>query len=79
MRLDLSGTGTTELNAKAWAAGTAEPGAWQVSATDTTAALQSPGGVGITAYVSGSATAVPVQVDVDDLWAGPAGTAPAAG
>jgi PKD repeat protein len=81
VRLDLSGggSGSTVLNAKAWAGGTAEPEGWQVSATDATAALQAPGGVGITAYVSGSATAVPVRVDVDDLWAGTAGTAPTAG
>jgi PKD repeat protein len=76
VRLDLSGTDTTTLNAKAWATGTPEPTAWQVSATDTTASLQSPGSVGVTAYISGSATSVPVRVNVDDLWAGPAGTAP---
>ena len=76
VRLDLAGTGTTALNAKAWAAGTAEPGAWQVSATDSDAALQVAGGVGVTTYVSGSATAVPVRVDLDNLWAGPTGTAP---
>jgi PKD repeat protein len=76
VRLDLSGTGTTTLNAKAWAAGTPEPGTWQVSATDTTASLQGAGGIGVTAYVSGSATVVPVRVNVDDLWAGPAGSKP---
>ena len=76
VRLDLAGSGTTALNAKAWAAGTAEPAGWQVSATDSSASLQAPGGVGVTVYVSGSATAVPVRVDLDNLWAGPTGTAP---
>jgi hypothetical protein len=30
----------------------------------------------VSAYLSGSATAVPVTVDVDDVWAGPSGTRP---
>jgi hypothetical protein len=28
----------------------------------------------VAAYVSGSATVVPVVLNVDDVWAGPAGT-----
>ncbi|SNR41381.1 PKD domain-containing protein [Blastococcus mobilis] len=75
VRLDVSGSGTSVLGAKAWPAGTAEPAAWQVSASDSTAALQGPGGVGVAAFLSGSATK-PLRVDVDDLWAGPSGTAP---
>ena len=78
VRLDVAGTGTTTLNAKAWAATAAEPAAWQVTATDTTAALQTAGAVGVATYVSGSATVVPVQLDLDDVWVGPAGTGPAA-
>ena len=79
VRLDLSGTGTTELKARAWVAGTPEPADWQVRATDDTAALQGPGAVGVTAYVSGSATAVPVRVGLGSFWAGPSGTAPRLG
>ncbi|MCZ2804097.1 PKD domain-containing protein [Modestobacter sp. VKM Ac-2983] len=79
VRLDVSGSGTTTLDAKVWVDGTAEPADWQVSATDDTAELQAAGGVGVSTYVSGSATAVPVRMRVDDFWAGPAGTAPAAG
>ena len=79
VRLDLSGSGSTALAAKAWVSGTAEPAGWLVQATDATAALQGPGGVGVTAYLSGSATAVPVRVDLGSFWAGPAGTAPRAG
>jgi PKD repeat protein len=78
VRFDTSGTATTTLNAKAWVAGSAEPTAWQATATDTTAALQRAGSVGIVNYVSASATAVPVTVDLDDVWAGAAGTAPSA-
>ncbi|MGY1741109.1 MULTISPECIES: PKD domain-containing protein [unclassified Blastococcus] len=56
LRVQVSGSGTTTIQAKAWT-GTAEPAAWALSRTDTTAALQSPGGVGLEVYLSGSATA----------------------
>ena len=78
VRLDVSGAETATLNAKAWLAGTPEPEGWQVTATDSTEQLRGAGGVGVTAYVSGSATAVPVRVDVDGFWAGVAGSAPPA-
>ncbi len=76
VRLDVAGAGTTTLNAKAWNATASEPAAWQVTATDATAGLQRPGALGVVTYVSGSATNTPVRISVDDLWAGPAGTAP---
>ncbi len=38
IRFQVIGTGTTTLRAKLWRAGTAEPAAWQLTATDTTAA-----------------------------------------
>jgi hypothetical protein len=75
VRFDVSGNGTTTLSGKAWPKGQPEPAAWQVTGTDTTAALQRTGGVGVDTYVSGSATAVPVRLTVDDFWAGAAGTA----
>ncbi|PRY49342.1 PKD domain-containing protein [Geodermatophilus tzadiensis] len=78
VRFETAGTGTTTLRTKLWATGTAEPAAWLVTATDATAALQRPGAVYLYEYVSGSATA-PSTVRVDDLWVGPAGTAPPAG
>jgi hypothetical protein len=62
----------------AWAEGTTVPAAWQVSATDSTAALQVDGSIGVSAYVSASATVTPVRFNVDDLWVGDAGTAPTA-
>jgi hypothetical protein len=74
VRFDAAGNGTTTLSGKAWLKGTTEPAAWQVTATDSTAALQIAGGVGVDTYVSGSATAVPVRLTVDDFWAGSAGT-----
>nr|MCW2727098.1 domain containing protein [Aeromicrobium sp.] len=57
--------GRTTLRAKLWPSGTAEP-AWQVTATDTTAALQGPGGIAVGSYMSSSATA-PVATTVDEV------------
>ncbi|SDF51532.1 hypothetical protein [Klenkia brasiliensis] len=78
VRLDASGTGTTSLQVTAWPRGGTAPAAPQLTATDTQAELQRAGAVGVAAYLSGSATAG-TQVLVDDLWAGPVGTRPAAG
>ncbi|ROR80757.1 PKD repeat-containing protein [Plantibacter flavus] len=58
-RSQVSGSGTTTMQAKAWIDGQAEPN-WQAATTDTTAALQAPGAVGIDTYVSGSVTNAPI-------------------
>jgi PKD repeat protein len=78
VRLDAAGSGTTTLQAKAWAVSGAEPADWQVSATDATAALQAAGGLYVLGYASGSSTATQAVV-VDGLHLGAAGTTPAAG
>jgi PKD repeat protein len=65
-RLTGTATGTTTLAATVWPAGTPEPATPTVLRTDTTAALQAAGGVGLATYLSGSATA-PVVVRFDDL------------
>lgn len=57
VRVRAVGTGTTQLTVTVWAAGSAEPATPTVSRTDTTAELQVPGGVGLSGYLSGSATA----------------------
>ncbi len=72
VRFQVTGTGTTGLAAKVWKDGTAEPGTWQLQATDTTSALQSAGSVGVWAYLSGSSTNAPVTLTIDDVVAGPA-------
>jgi PKD repeat protein len=72
-RLQVTGTSPTTIRARVWKVGTTEPAAWQVTATDSTAALQSAGGIGIYNYLSGSATPTSLVVSFDDLWAGPAG------
>ena len=77
VRFDTSGTDVTTLKAKAWVVGTAEPAAWQVTATDTTAALRGAGRIGLATYLSGAATGQ-MQVTVDSLWSGAAGTTPPA-
>jgi hypothetical protein len=56
-RVQVSGTGTTRIAATVWADGSPEPGTPQLVRTDTTAALQAPGAVGIAAYRPSSATA----------------------
>ena len=69
VRLQVTGTGTTTVRARVWETGTPEPATWQRSATDTSAALQGPGAVGFTSYLSGSATNAPVTVLLDNLQA----------
>jgi hypothetical protein len=56
--MDLATSGaSTVLSAKAWVgAETGEPSAWQVTATDSTPALQKAGTVGLAFYLSASAT-----------------------
>lgn len=70
VRAQATGTGPTTLRIKVWKSGTAEPNGWQLSATDSTAALQVPGRTGVGAYLSGSATNAPVFSLWDNLWIG---------
>lgn len=67
VRFSVTGTGTTTLRAKVWKSGTAEPTAWTLTTTDTRAALQTAGHIGVATYLSGSATNAPLAVLVDDL------------
>ena len=60
VRFQAVGTGTTTLNAKVWRDGQTEPAAWLTTVKDSTAALQSAGGVGVSAYLSSTATNAPV-------------------
>lgn len=67
MRVQAVGQDETTLSGKLWRAGQPEPSAWQVESTDDAAALQAPGGVGLGAYLSGSATNAPVVARFDAL------------
>jgi PKD repeat protein len=77
VRVEVAGSGSTTLRAKAWAAGTAEPTAWQVQGTDTTASLQRAGALRLDLYTSRSSTGS-ATIRVDDLWAGAPGQTPPA-
>lgn len=67
IKLQVLGTTPTTLSAKAWKQGSTEPAAWQLTATDSTAAMQAPGGIAVTNYLSGSATNGPLTVSYLDL------------
>ncbi|MGY1741766.1 MULTISPECIES: PKD domain-containing protein [unclassified Blastococcus] len=66
VQVRVTGTGTTTVTGKVWALGAAEPTAPQLTRTDTTAALQAPGGVGLAAWRPSTNTAA-TAVRVDDL------------
>ena len=67
LRFRAVGSGTTTLQGRVWFGDEAEPSTWQIQTTDSTAALQAPGGVGVHHYLSGSATNAPIVMSVDDL------------
>ncbi|NHB84225.1 hypothetical protein G7085_05190 [Tessaracoccus sp. HDW20] len=64
--MQVTGTGTTALRLKVWS-GATEPTDWTLTATDTTAALQSAGGIGLGTYLSGSSTNAPIVFSFDNL------------
>ncbi|MCU1478501.1 MAG: hypothetical protein JWQ64_3194 [Subtercola sp.] len=67
VRMQVTGTNPTTIKAKVWVAGTPEPTAWTVQATDSYAGLQAPGGIGVIGYLSGSATNAPQNLSVQEL------------
>ncbi|CAM5790177.1 PKD domain-containing protein [Cellulomonas persica] len=67
IRVQVSGTAPTTLRAKAWKLGTAEPTDWMVVATDSTAALQAKGGIGVSTYLGSNATNAPFTSSWSDL------------
>ncbi len=71
LRVEVSGTGTTTIRAKVWKAGTTEPTAWQTTTTDTTAALQAAGHVGIATYTGAGLSNLPFDVVFDRVEAKP--------
>jgi hypothetical protein len=60
------------LRVKAWLTGTAEPAAWTLTTTDSTAGLQRPGVVFVETYTSGSATRASA-IRFDNYWVGAPG------
>ena len=68
-RLQVTGTSPTTLRAKVWEAGTPEPSGWRLTVTDSAAALQAAGSVGVAAYLSRTAAPNPLTVTFDDFLA----------
>jgi hypothetical protein len=56
----------------AWVNGTTEPTAWQLTTTDSTAALQVAGSVGLRSYVSSLATNTPITTKFSNFVVVPA-------
>jgi PKD repeat protein len=66
-RMQVTGTSPTTVKVKAWLAGTTEPAPWNLTATDSTAGLQVPGGVALQGYVSASSSAGTTSVSVSQV------------
>ena len=66
VRLQVTGTDSTSLKVKLWGTG-AEPASWNLSTTDSTAACRCAGGVGLSTYVSGSSTNLPIVYWFDNV------------
>jgi hypothetical protein len=71
IRVQAVGNGTTTLRARVWKTSTTEPSTWQASITDSTAALQAGGSVGVTSYLSSGATVGPTVLMVRSITARP--------
>jgi PKD repeat protein len=67
VRLQVTGTSPTTVQARVWAAGTPEPTTWAATRTDSTAGLQVPGAVALNLYLSSSTTNAPHVFQLDDL------------
>ncbi|WP_404311372.1 PKD domain-containing protein [Agrococcus terreus] len=68
VRVQAIGTSPTALGASAWVDGQPAPTGWMLQATDTTAALQAAGSVGIRAALSSASTTPQTVLRFDD-WA----------
>ncbi len=64
VRLQVTGTSPTTVRTKVWRSADAEPAAWQLSGTDTTAALQEPGTVGLLTYLGGTSSTPTATMDL---------------
>lgn len=67
VRIVATGTAPTSLGAKLWPAGSTEPAAMTLTASDSTIGLQAAGYVGVETYLSAAATNAPVTVTFDNF------------
>jgi hypothetical protein len=65
LRAEITGTNPTTIRIRVWADGAPEPATWQYSATNSVAAVQIAGAVGLRAYMD-SVTNAPITVTFDD-------------
>lgn len=70
LRLRVAGSSPTRLSAKVWA-GSAEPSAWTVSGTDSSAALTAAGSIAFNSYLASTSTNAPVTIRIKSLSAVP--------
>ena len=59
-RADVSGASPTTIRVRAWADGKPEPAGWQFTASDSSAAVQSAGSLGLRLYLAGGVSNAPV-------------------
>jgi hypothetical protein len=67
LRAQFQGTNPTTIRIRAWADGSAEPGTWQYTATNSNAAAQVAGGVGLRTYIASGVSNAPVVFTFDDF------------
>ncbi|HEY7827249.1 MAG TPA: hypothetical protein VIB99_03385, partial [Candidatus Limnocylindrales bacterium] len=67
VRFQAIGTSPTTIRGRAWAVGTTEPTSWTFTATDSTAALQAAGSIGLRATLSSTSTNLPITFRFDNL------------
>ncbi|HWV49425.1 MAG TPA: hypothetical protein VN035_08210, partial [Microbacterium sp.] len=67
VRTDVTGTNPTTVAVKVWVGAAAEPAAWTIQATDSTASHQAAGTLGIRAAVSASSTNAVTKLSVADF------------
>jgi hypothetical protein len=67
VRLGAQGSNPTQLRIRVWKSGTSEPSTWQLTGSDSTAALQASGAVGLVTYLSSSTSNAPQTVSFDNL------------
>ena len=58
--LQVTGTAPTTVRSMIWLQGATQPTTWQLTTTDNTSGMQSPGAVALLVYLSGSATNAPI-------------------
>ena len=67
VRVQVDGISPSTVRAKVWKDGNAEPASWQYTSTDSTAGLQTAGGIRLQTYISSTATGGLMTARWDDL------------